>query len=438
MQTLHTKQELQVGFYEKPDTETWIKNAESLKPWEKRPFFNDGWIFNPSHNDPTEAVDRFYDNTESGIRGRDYRRLYRNMAAIFATYKNMALFAAVRPWFKNSSLNNQKPDQYWDWKLDQEYDRVKAEQFPIELSQQEKASVRVGSSQSNRQIWEDCQWAGGQVRIPQLVRSGDHSVPSHLDITKITRYMKISYADAYELARIYQVLNLDFKSLVTYHTKKRVTMAGVPAARSDKTASRVGLSVFIGRFVKRTGDKPWNIPVAISPLGQKLTLKDLADEMEMLANQDQEAPDWMIQEDPMFQQDQHGNSVFNVMDDAAAGCADVLYGSSRTLNDSGFYELEDERELSHIPNPVGHQGGFTYWQDSTIPTPNHLLNAKTNKLFKRIEAAILNHHVKLENLPKLNKYIARLTPSQKARIRQAKRVAFNPVNEIDYAVELYA
>jgi len=117
---------------------------------------------------------------------------------------------------------------------------------------------------------------------------------------------------------------------------------------------------------------------------------------------------------------------FKILDDIAAEVPNCL-------------DLE-EKENFGATNNVGE---YTYWNNSVITTPAHLLSKSTNKLFIKLRDAILDKKLKAGSLPKLNKLVAKLTPPQKTKIREAKQQAYGQTveqftNDMKDQVAMYA
>ena len=390
MTTTLTTQQLFTGFYEDSAPEEFIP-SQKLKAWDKKPFFNDSWIFNSGHNDPETALESKFDNIVSGVhQKRHASKFYKNVVLILTACITPKYIKEIMGAVKSSLYTTCEPkrhDNFFDWVIDSEFDRVKQEKFTSEVSQEEKNSIRLDGNQLDRMILEDCTYDKG-VKILQPINTKSCSIPSHLKIENIAKYMNISYADAGKLARIYNIIfgAGGYKALTQRPIRSKIDKF----CRKSKNGKRVSLAVYLGRWAKTTGKKPWEAPVCPG-----MTLEDLADEFEKMANADQEAPDWMHYDDGIFK--------FKILDDLA-------------VNEYEYLDTEPDTSFE-ITNQLGKEG-FTYWNDSVITKAEHLLSKKTNKLFIKIVKAIANKKVKVKNLNKLRKYTSKLTKSQQAEVQR--------------------
>ncbi len=220
---------------------------------------------------------------------------------------------------------------------------------------------KFAGRQSQRQIFEDCTYSNGAVRVPQQTKTGTVSIPSQYRVENISKFANVTLKQASVLSRIYCELGLQFKDVIKFNKIIR----------------------------RRKVRNPWDIKMN----KEGLTLLECAEEMKKLRTVDQEAPDWMHYDDGVFQ--------FKLLDDLGAHSIDEL-------------DLSDEVDpLANKPSE------FTYWNTSQINLSDTAKGNKTYRQFVKALQAVWNKSVARKKLPALQKYAKRFTPSQRSELSDA-------------------
>lgn len=461
---LNRVREMELTFFEAV-IEEGARDSEDLRAWEKNAFHEDGWIFNQSSDTPESALERAYDNMETGIRfWRHLPSLSWNLVVIFTAPKFPWMIPHMRKLMVASKRRQliQRKDGWYNWMVNQALEGIQQEQSCLELSEQETVSARLNGSpdeptffnkrrmrmefqkggQLNRIIAEDCQNSGG-IKVLQPVGKGDCSIASHLRIEKLSKYMGISLVDADYLAWIYNALGLTgsegYKAVSRRPIRKRVDKNGriaknklpLPPKNYDtlsflneqiakrKTSrndsKRTSLNTYLARKMRATGLKPWHVVVGKGGT----TLEDMALAMDKLHKEAQQDPEWSHYDDGIFS--------FDIVDDMATMTPESELSASRFMADEGFGWMEEPEDPFEITNTVGHADGFTYWHNTVITGPDHLTSKHTMPVFKALDAYLDGKRAKGQSIPELNKaikaverklhrHIKRLSPAQKQHI----------------------
>lgn len=359
-------------------------NTRVMQNWDKKPFDEDGWIFNDS--DPEMIAGDLFDQVP------------------------MSKIKIVEPRNKKYPMGKwgmvKTPDKTFNWHINENLKRATPNNLSPDLGQAGIIDQKFADNQSARQIFEDCQYGYGQIRIPQLTAPGACSIPSHLRIEQMAKFIGISLKQARVLAKIYRILGLDFR-----------TVAQAKIGKSRKT-----LNNHIRTFVKTTGKPPWEIKVS-----NGLTLLKLAQEIKALVTEDQEDPEWAKSDykpdniAAMFTTYETKESLDEYYEeyidpDMDESSIEDQAERNMWLSMSGehyriVYEDQNKDAQFEQSNPVGE---YTYWNNSVIPTPNHLEGHNGNK-FARLVSKMENFELSNQAIIQEGEWVRKKgTPSQKA------------------------
>jgi hypothetical protein len=364
-------------------------NSKGMSNWDKKPFDEDGWIFNDS--DP----DR--------IAGDGFEQIASHK---FIIVEELSKKYPLGKWDKVKTTDSQH-----DWLIGENLKRATPNTLSPDLGQAGIIDQKFKNNQSARQIFEDCTYDRGGIKVPQLTAPGACSVPSHLKIEEMSKFIGITLKQAKILAKIYRILDLDFNTV----------------AKSKIGKSRKTLNNHIRTFVQETGKPPWEIRVS-----KGLTLLKLAQEIKALMTEDQEDPEW-AKPGSGYQPGNIGAMLTSYDSKEELSeyyeeyiqdreSSDDLAERNMWLSMSGehyriIYEDDKERQFEQN-NPVGE---YTYWRNSVIKTPDHL-KGHNSREFSRLVSKISNFELSNQAIIKEGEWVKKKgTPSQKVEWKKLVR-----------------
>jgi hypothetical protein len=156
---------------------------------------------------------------------------------------------------------------------------------PEDVEFERKIDLRC-QNQMDRMIIEDCtNSSSNRIEIPQLIYPGACNIPAHLRIEGISKFSRNinSMEDAKVMSRVLKALDIDFR---TWTMKKIYRPEKLP----NGSTRMVGLSMAkrLNNWATMNRDKPWMAPVG----GQQLPLYELAEELLIMSQEEQETPEW--------------------------------------------------------------------------------------------------------------------------------------------------
>lgn len=322
-----TKEEIYLQeAYQEEELEV-VKKSKHFKAYDAKPFIGDGWVFNDIQFENIMAD--LFDSKRSDLTDRYYYK------AILADCKR------AKPAYEQ------------------------------ELDLMTTVSTKFKDDPASRQIFEDCSYSNGQVRIPQLTKK-TCSIPSHLREENIAKFAGISFGQAKTISKIYRAIGVDFKM----------------AIRINKVIRR------------RSCANPWDIKIT----KKGLTLLKLAQELKAVESADQEETDYQ-------NTDFLGDSYVE-MDDMAS-----------------HWNVDDDPkqdELDNLYSQTNNVGEYTYWNISAIPKSDHLIGKRASifrKLINRIERMDINNvettDVDVIDIKRITNWVKRKgTWAQKAKFKE--------------------
>jgi len=365
-----------------------LMTSEGIKPFDRRPFSEDNWIFQGTENDVDPIIEDIFDS----IGGKDNEpcgifisKHWTMKLSLQYSSGDIVSMQNITQQNQLSTIDDYEHNVIVARKCKSAYPLSFGEIGAVAIAKKFKEGDVIkpekGAScqqdqkigQLTRQIWEDCSYSGGSVRIPQLTQAGACTIPSQYRPENIAKFAGVTFKQAVGLSRIYNYLDFDFNMAVKVNKAIR----------------------------NRTVKNPWDIKLS----KKGLTLIELAEDLrniniraELESLKDPQYEDWCHYDDGIFD--------FTLLDDSAAGVHNELEETDG-----------NEFDVKNMPNE------YTYWNQSVIKEPACLRGAKTVKSFIKIRNAILDKHLSAVAFRKLRKYIRKFTPSQKREIDRACELA---------------
>jgi len=330
--------EVEVLFHKVPESQPLLRQTKYTS-WDRQTFESDNWIFQGTLNSSDAIMEDLFDSMDVKLPDNKYSQ------------QICARLSKAHP-LHFGEIGGES--------LDNKFSGTK--NSVVRYDKENKPhTVRQTGGQLTRQIFEDCSFSNGSVRVPQQTQPGAVSIPSQYRIENISKYANITLKQASVMSRIYCELGLQFKDVIKINKAIR------------------------NRRVKN----PWDIKIN----KDGLTLLKCAEELKKVRRELNVAPDWMYYDDGIFQ--------FEILDNLAA------------------HSIE-ELDLSDEVDPLASKPGeYTYWNTSTIKTSDTARGRKTYKQFIKAIRSIWNKTVSKKKLPALQKYAKKFTPSQRRELSQA-------------------
>ena len=155
-------------YYQAPPEEK-VMNSKYMKPWDKKPFFNDYKLFNSQ--DPDMIFEDIFNTMPCRV-----------------------------------------PDGKYDWAINKRLELAHPSMNSQEVGEEETNMSRA-NNQLDRMVIQQCVNSNGQVRILQETPVGTCSVPSQFQIDKISTFARITLEEAQIISKVYRILELGFKEV---------------------------------------------------------------------------------------------------------------------------------------------------------------------------------------------------------------------------------
>lgn len=255
--------------------------------------------------------------------------------------------------------------------------------------------AKFRDSQLDRQIWEDCSKTGDGIKIPQIATGGT-SKKSPIDI--ISQYARINHKQAATVNKCYKELAASF------NIERKLN-------HSIRKSKKAPWNINLDKALRPAGVHMANSPKTLIDWVFELKHIDIIAELKSL--QDPTYEDWTHYDDGVFN--------FRILDDMAASApAGLQEVEMVSYNDN--IQLDQYKESGLDEYTTNDNAGlFTYWNTSTILTPDELKNKNVNdrRRFRKILSAILSGKVTRSKMGKLKKFISKLSPAQRTAIKKA-------------------
>lgn len=382
--------DMESSFYEMPEDEEVIPGY-AHKPWDRKQFFSDYPVFVDADLDMM-----FTDNfTQMSTGAWDQKLTYlaRTRAYFTAFLKKspekvgsiMGMYPHILKWAKD--VTREEFDDKYDWLMKKKLEAATPSMYSKDLGQsgsmaakfhegEHAQSQKASYGQLTRMIWEDCKMASGEVKIPQLTQPGACSVPSHLRIEQMQKYMGLDLNQAAVLAKIYRIMNLGY--------------AQVAIQKVGRGVNRKTLNNHIKDFVKQGKGQPWDIIVAP---GKSLLM--VAQQMKALALEEQEDPDW-AKADHFIPgnagatytkaelNDYVTDYVSSVDEDGYELSTDETTNVWMSMHGEHYSIVRDDEDRERQFDQTNPVGMYTYNNISQIPRAAHLAGGKVKLFIKAL------------------------------------------------------
>jgi hypothetical protein len=247
--------------------------------------------------------------------------------------------------YKRGKTEIVKPNMRYEVNVQERLASAIPPNWSQELDITAKLDARARGSQLNRMIIETCTLTGDSIQIPQLSRPGDISIDRHLRIEEMSKFMGISLKQATVLAKIYRILNIDFKTAVYIKFGKK---------------KRQSLNMHIRDFVRNTRKAPWEIQIT-----KTHKLIDYANEIIKLEATEQEDPEWATGPD------------FRI---------DTKYAFMANLTDGEEYTIKEQDQPDQYEQ-VNNINLYTYHKENRVPNAVEYLGNHGRRFLRLMEKA---------------------------------------------------